>query len=264
MSVTAQSVIVQALRKVGQMRPGYVPAPELLTDCLIEWQTLVDGWNAKRTLGYTMPDYIYPVTGTGHGSTGNSQTFGGCGYQIGPTATDFVGPRPVAIARMNLLLTTSSPTMPARIPIAQISMEEWMDIPVLQMTAVSVAMVFAYDAQFPNGVIWVWPPLNANSLEIFEWGQLAAPVNLSDAVTLPPGYNAAIVWSLAELFWPFVTHDLAFHKVSLQYMAGKAKLAREAIEAINAPMPRMSCDFQSGRPRVGGGGLDTILTGRPY
>lgn len=261
--MTAQNLIYQALRKCGQMRPGYLPSPELLADALSEWQMMFDAWNAERTLNYTMPDYVYAVTGPGHGTTGNDQSFGGTGYQIGPTAQDFVGPRPVAIARANLLMT-NVPNTPARIPLSQISMEEWMAIAVVQFTATNITTTFAYDPQYPNGVIWVWPPLNGNSLEIFEWGQLAPPQALSDTYAAPPGYWDAVVWCLAERLWPLCTHDLMVNKIGLGYLAGKAAQSQAKIKAVNAPMPRMGSDFRGNRSNVGTADLDLLLTGRPY
>jgi len=260
----AQDFIYQALRKCGQMRPGYTPQIELLTDCFNEWLAMYDSWNARRTMQYTMPDYVFPVTGPGHGSTGNGQTFGGTGYEIGPTAADFVAPRPVAIARMNLYMTSASPTQPTRIPLSPLSMEEWTGIAVIQITATNITTIYAYDPQFPNGVIWVWPPLNGNSLEIFTWGQLSPPAALGSTFAAPPGYQDAIVWTLAERCWPYCTKDFMPHKLSLPYIAGKAKQARDTIMAVNAPSPRMASDFRGGRSGVGVCDWDLLLTGRPY
>ena len=125
--MTAGDYIRAAFRLCGQMRPGYIPPPELLAEGLQHWTMMVDGYNARRTMAYSMPDYVYPVPAAGgHGSTGNGQTFGGSGFTIGPTApADFLGPRPEAIARCNLYLTSASPSTPTRIPLSQLSMEEW-------------------------------------------------------------------------------------------------------------------------------------------
>lgn len=244
--VVAQDYIYQAFRKCGQMRPGYTPSPELLADALIEFQVLFDNFNAERTMAYSMPDYVYNVTGTGHGTTGNGQTFGGSGFQIGPTALDFVGPRPESIVRMNLYYT-SSPGTPARIPLRQISMEEWLSIPAVVFQATNVATVFAYDPQFPNGVIWVWPPLNGNALEIFTWGFLTPPASLSTAISLPPGYADCLLWTLAEKLWPLCTQDIMIHKLNLQYVCGQKAQAQARVRRVNAPMPRLANDFRGGR-----------------
>ena len=100
---TASDYIYQALRKCGQLRPGYLSNPELMNDGLNEWVSMYDGFNAQRTMAYSQPDFIFPITGPGSGRTGNGQAFGGSGYTIGPSGADFVTTglhsRPVAIAR---------------------------------------------------------------------------------------------------------------------------------------------------------------------
>jgi hypothetical protein len=74
---------------------------------------MFDGYNARRTMAYSMPDYVYSrsYAGGGHGTTGNAQTFGGAGFTIGPTAVDFTGPRPEANLRGKLMLCTKAFTL---------------------------------------------------------------------------------------------------------------------------------------------------------
>src|ERR1700690_3356540 len=260
--ITAQDFIYAALRRCGQMRPGYRNSPELLADGLEAWTLLFDSWNAERPLQSPRPDYVFAVPGSGHGTTGNGQTFGGAGYQIGSGAPDFNVPRPTDISKMNLYLTSASPTMPARIPMTKLgSMEEWGSITVPNLTPINVATCFFYDKQLPYGVIWVWPPLNGNSLEIFGWGTLAPPANLAAGYSAPAGYAEAIIWALAEALWPLCTHDVMPHKLSLQYISGKALIAKQKLKALNAPRPLLKNDFPGGR---GVDTLSTILTGEPY
>ena len=262
--MTAQDMIYQSFRRCGQMRPGYVPPPELLADGLSEIQALYDGFNAERTLNYHMPDYVFSITGPGTGTTGNAQSFGGTGYSIGPSGADFTAPRPVAIARMNLYMTSASPTEPTRIPIAMISMDEWMDLPVIQLPAINIAICAAYDPQYPNGVIWVWPPLNGNALEIFTWGQLAAPTTLASTLSFPPGYWDAIRDTLAERLLPLCTHDIMPQRRDAIWLRGQAAIGREKIRAINAVTPRLTSDFPAGHTGRNACDWDLLLTGEPY
>jgi hypothetical protein len=262
---TAQDFIYHAFRTCGQMRSGYTLPPELLTDGLDQWQSLFDGYNARRTMQYTEPDFVFPVTGPGHGTTGNGQTFGGTGYQIGPTALDFVAPRPAAIARANLYLTSASPATPTRIPLTPVSMQEWMNIPVLNLNPVNVPTTFAYDPQYPNGVIWIWPPQRGNSLELFTWGQLAPPVNLSDPFSAPPGYSDLIMYQLAMRLWPYCTKDIMPARRKFEWVAGMAERTRQTVAALNAPSPRLRNDFGGGsRGTSGVSSWTQILTGVPY
>jgi len=260
----ASDYIYQALRMCGQLRPGYQSNTELMTDGLTQWQMMYDGFNAERTMQYHEPDYVFPITGPGHGTTGNGQTFFGTGYQIGPTASDFVATRPPAINRINLY-QTSSGAQPTRLPMAQISMDQWMNIAIIGITAINVATVFAYDPQWPNAVIWVWPPLNGNSLEIFTWGELTPPANLSDAYSAPPGYQDVVVYRLAQRLYHLCTNDVLVHKVPFGYLCGQAAKAVAKVKAINRPMPKLACDFQVGN-RVSSAecSWSLLLTGQPY
>lgn len=246
--ILAQDYIYHALRQCGQLKAGYTAQLELLTDAIDQWHLLFDSYNSRRTMMYTMPDYVFPILGPGHGVTGNAQTFGGSGYQIGPTSLDFVAPRPEAIVRVNLYYTEGP--SPARIPLSQISMEQWMNIAVVSLPAINVATTFAYDPQYPNGVIWVWPPLNGNSLEIFTWGALTPPASLTAPFSAPPGYADLIVKQLAVRLWQYCSVSWFKERHSFEWISAQAELARQQVAKVNAPMPRLRNDFSGGRMRI--------------
>lgn len=247
MLVTAQDYIQRAYRKCGQMRAMYTPSPELLSEGMDEWYTMFDSWNTERTAAYTEPDFVFPVTGPGHGVTGNNLTFGGTGYQIGPTAQDFIAERPTAISKINMYLTSVSPAFPSRTALQQLhSKEEWGSITTIQLMPGPESTAFFYDPQYPNGVIWLWPPLNSNSLEIFTWGKLYPPTTIDEIWSAPPGYAEAVIWGLAERLWPLCTAEFMPRKLSLQYIHGKAYAAMQRIKSLNAPMPHIVNDFDIG------------------
>lgn len=348
MAYTPADLIYRALRRCGQIRPNasapgqYVNA-EFIAECLCEFQDMYDGWNAERTMQYSVPDYIYPittnglagiygpniqfligpsfvfnatltngsktatfVTGLGFNSTQGliiGMQISGTGIPSGttiqaisqpvsladspslttPTITmslaatangltgitvtpDFVGPRPEAILRMNLWMTSSSPNTPTRINLSPVSAMEWANISALEINAVNVTTVYYYDPQYPCGVINVWPPLNGNALEIFTWGFLNPPLSRDTLMQIPPGYVDAITWTLAQRLWGVCTNSVVANKFPFAYICGQAKLARDRVRAVNAPMPRLSNDFGgstiSGARGVCDWGL--LLTGQPY
>lgn len=323
--MTASDFIYTAFRRCGQMRPGYTNSPDLLNDGLNEFKAMYDGWNAERTLNFSIPDYIYPISGatslngiygkniqwtvgpvftftgdtnsnttiltqytngliigmylTGAGIPANTYITGistGVSITISAAATatatgvtftitpSFTGPRPEAILRMNLVYQQNA-NAPTRIPLSPISAEEFANISVLQLTPINVTTVFYYDPQFPQGVINVWPPLNANSLEFFTWGFLNPPATLSSTYFAPPGYQDAIQWTLASRLWGLCTNQVMLNRFPLQYIAGQAAIARAKIKAVNAPSPRLANDFSGGgRPGVGVCDWNLLLTGIPY
>ena len=325
--LTAQDYIYNAYRKCGQLRPGYTASSELLTDGLDEFKAMFDGYNAARTMNYTIPDYIYAIgsktglngiygqniqftigpaftftgtlqaslvsalvantaglivgqyiTGTGIPAlttitaitTNTSITFSAqstlsAGNTLTLTVTpDFVGPRPEGIIRMNLYMTSASPSQPTRIPITMVSAEQWAAIAVLQINAINIATTCYYDPQFPQGVLNLWPPLNGNSLEIFTWGFLTPPTTLATNITLPPGYADVLIWDLASRMWPMLTKSVLVNKVSHQWINGKASAAKQKVRNLNAPKLKLTNDFRGGRSNSAVCDWGLLLTGTPY
>jgi hypothetical protein len=250
-----QAVIIQALRKLGQVRAGYTPPPELLADGLNEWITLFDEWATDRTMGFSIPTYVYPVLGPGSQSSGN-------GYLLGPTATtalatpttnagganDWNGPRPPIIVRANLKFTSGT-GQPVYIHLRPISAEEWAGLSIRVITAINVTNVFYWDPQFPNGVFNVFPPLSGNAIELFCSQALAAPATLATAYSAPPGYLDAVIKSLAERLWSMIPSSVCPNKRSPEWLAGSAYEACQKIQMLNRPIPMLASDF----PRAGGG-----------
>lgn len=180
---------------------------------------------------------------------------------------DFVGPRPSEILKMNMWMTSIG-NQPSRLPLSRIwTAEEWANIAVLQMTAVNVTTCYWYNPTWPQATINVFPPLNGNSLEIFTWGFLDAPVSLSSTYSAPPGYAEMIKYSLAARLWPLCTNQIMVNKVTHQWICGKAKAQVDLVRGNNAPKQRLVSDFGGG-VRAGAStavcdwGL--LLTGIPY
>lgn len=252
---TAQDFIYQALRKLGHLRPGYLPSPELLNDALNEWGLFFDALGTDRLNQFTNPDYVYSVTGPGSQSGGN-------GYQIGPTAADWVGPRPTSIIRANLVQNNAPQKV--YIPMQPISQEQWAALAVRQIPATNIASVFWYDPQFPNGVFNVFPPINGNSIELFQFGTLAPPANLAALYSAPPGYEDMLVFNLAARLYYMVPKMIMPEKVPYQLIAGQAKAALDKLRMLNRPVNQLGNDFRGGgRPD---GFFDSFITytGEPY
>lgn len=181
---------------------------------------------------------------------------------------DFVGPRPTEILKMNMWMTETSPSAPSRLPLTRIwTAEEFADISVLQMTAVNVTTCYWYNPTWPQATINVFPPLNGNSLEIFTWGFLDAPLTLSSNYSAPAGYAEAIKNSLAARLWPLCTNQIMVNKVTHQWICAQAKIAVDRIKGNNAPKQRLVSDFGGGLRSGSGVGVcdwGLLFTGIPY
>lgn len=312
--LTAQDYILKAFRKCGQIRPGYVSSPELLADGLDEWGSLFDGWAGDRNMGFSTPQYVYPVTGPGSQQSGN-------GYLIGPlfpftgtltigsavivtaadtsqvtvgesitgtgipasstvvsvTATtitisavatangaqaltarpDFVGPRPAAIVRANLVFVSGT-AQPVYIHLIPLNTAEWASLAVRAITAIDVTNCFYYDPQYPNGVFNVFPPLSGNSIELFTNQFLGVPATLATPYSAPPAYKDAVIDSLAERLWSLCTNQVALNRNSQQWLAGQAYESRMKVQMLYRQTPRLASDFRSGG--YGDGFYDSFVT----
>lgn len=264
MALTWGQIVYQALRKCGQLRAGAGANTDLITDGILECQSILDGWQTERTMSYWVPAGIFAVTGPGHGTNSTGQTFGGCGYQIGPTSVDFVGaPRPVSIVKANLIQNASS-AVPNRVPLRILQAEEWGSISVPQLPATSVPSAIYYDPQIPNGVIWFYPPPTSGnvSIELFvSGGFVGSPVDSTTPFILPQGYQDALVWTLATRMWPLCDKSIMINKISLPYIVGQSEIAIGKVRRLNRPALRLRNDFQGGG---GAGGFDRNITYTGY
>lgn len=253
LSTAADYINQRVLRHACQLRPGYTAGAELQQDVLNEWLALVDEWNAERRMPFTTPEYTYPVTGAGF--KGNNRD-----YQIGPTAVDFIGPRPARILKANLIITTSTPN--SRIPLAVLPFDDYGDIPVLTLPPTGITEALYYEATYPNGVIHCWPPIAYNSIEIWTQGALIAPATLATVVagTFPPGYENCTIYTLAERCQFLCTKEMGKRNDKI---AGWALKARQRVMSVNQRNPKAFTDFSGGRR--GGSAYDPNLTtqGRP-
>lgn len=251
----ASDLIYQALRRIGHLRAGYTAQPELMTDALNEWALMFDSMNTDRLNEYTNPDYVYPVTGAGSQSGGN-------GYDVGPTATNWVGPRPTSIIRANLVQGTGSSKV--YIPLTPISQEQWAALAVRAIPASGYTSEFFYDPQFPNGVFNVFPPLNGNSIELFQFGVLVVPATLATAYAAPPGYAEMVVSALAGRLYYMVPKLLMPEKKPYNIVAAQAIVAREKLQMLNRPLNPLENDFHGGGLPDGYFDRYITATGEPY
>lgn len=255
--ITAQDHILMALRRIGQMRPGYTPQPEMLAEILNDWQLFFDELNGQPNMIWSNPDYVYPVTGPGSASNGN-------GYTIGPSGADWIGPRPESIISANLVQTNAGQA-PVYIHLQPITQVEWSELAIRQIPAINVTSVFWYDPQFPNGVFNVFPPLNGNSIELFQWGVLIAPATLNSPYSAPPGYADMVIWNLAMRNYYQMTKMEVIQKAPFGVILARAVKTLNHIKAINRAIPHLATDAPSG-----GGGrpgfFDSFITytGEPY
>jgi hypothetical protein len=176
---------------------------------------LFGAWNTKREAIYRSVPATYTLTPSLSPHT------------IGPTGTFVVAQRPVAIDAANLILSAAAHT-----PI-DLRDDTWYAGLAYPSLSSSVPTDLYYDPSFPNGSLYFYPvPTSAYQVELWTRHTFAT-VALTDTVTYPPGYEGAIIDTLAE------DSAEALGRQPGPKLVARARQRRADLYALNDPTPRL-------------------------
>lgn len=239
MPTTAADVIKNALMEMGAYSQGETPSAEDSAFALSKLNRLLDSWNAKKLNVYCMNFTSYTIT-----PSLQPHTIGSSG------GTFTVTQRPVKIEAANLILNNVSPSV--RVPL-EIRDADWWAGNQSQGVSSQIPTDLYYAPAWPLGKIYLWPvPTYAFGLELETW-ELLTQLASGTTFTMPPGYEDAVTYSLAESLCP------AFGKQIDPVLAMQAQKARALIQGLNSNAPRISTR-DSGVPG-GRGGMYNWRTG---
>jgi len=234
---TVLDLITAAVLEFNGVAPGEdLPSAEAVFG-LNKLNLLLDTWATDDL-------YVYNKDFTVYNLIPNHQP-----HTIGPVADFVVTQRPVKIEAANLVLNTATPNI--RIPLGIRDDDWWADQRIRSLANTTPTDLF-YSPNWPNGQINLWPvPTLAYGLELETWVLLSKFVDIPNGATalnqtfsFPPGYQAALTYSLAE------TLCEAFGKPVGPMLAASARNARSKIQNLNLESPRISTT-DSGIPRSG-------------
>lgn len=188
MANTYGDLVTDALAKIRMARAGDVPNPNDMAFGMRALNRLIDGWNAERPRVYREFFQDFTLTPSLDPHT------------IGPTGATFTvtGTRPVSIDAAGLNIGGSPATY------QRITVYDWRYYASRAQPGLSTALPFAlyYDPAYTNGNgnCYFWP-VPTSALGVRLWmRQVLASVAQTDNVTLPQGYEIALLWSLARFF----------------------------------------------------------------
>lgn len=216
-TITARTIITDAMREMNAIGQGETISTNDANLGLVKLNRLMDQWWAsKQYVPYRqIVSYAW--------STSKSS------YTIGPSG-DFVGDRPVRVEKANLIRTWTDPDQ--HIPINVYDADEFFRLAYPALDAEEPESIY-YQATVTNGTIYPYPyPSDtttalANKLELLVWTQLSKFTTLDTAISLAPGYEEAIILTLAERLCP------SFEKESSLGLRREAAKAREILTSIN-------------------------------
>jgi hypothetical protein len=182
----ALDYITQALIVCGAQAAGEPVSAKDAETGIATLNQMIDTWNAMQLMIFTIQRLVFPVTAF-------KQT-----YTVG-AGGDFNIPRPPRIEKYGII-TQANPTSPLELPIDDLTMEEYREIPLKNIPA-ALPLAVWNDNNFPLMALNYWPVPNTGlQAVIYPWIALSYFPNLDQQFTFPPAYAQAIKYNLAYLF----------------------------------------------------------------
>lgn len=230
---TALDLIKAQLRDIGALAVGETPSAEDAQDALAEMNRMLGSWSNEGLMAFERVREEFTLTA---GSA--SRTIGATG--------NFATTRPLEIVEATIEDQTASPT--AEYPVRVLTRSEWALITQKDTQSTIPAQLF-YEPTFPNGTLYLFPvPSAAHKLVLYSRKPLTAISALSSTISLPPGWEDALVKNGAIRLSPGYGKEPSALLLQ-QAIETKAEIKR----ANNLLNPRlMRCDPGFGGPSRGG------------
>lgn len=187
---TALNLITRALRIIKVYGTGEILSDAEAADGLVSLNAMLEDWANEHLMLYVAT--LNSITLTPALAT----------YTIGPTGTT-VSARPVSIDPGTYLELGG-----VSYPLELVTLDEYNSV-VVKTLASNIPQYLLYTPNFPDASITLYPvPSAAATLKLWSWKPLATFAALTDVVSLPPGYENAIVYNLAEYLAPEFGADI--------------------------------------------------------
>jgi hypothetical protein len=185
---TARDLIFDAMLKIGVIGQSDVVNNDEATAALRELNRMVQTWQNDSLMIYTVDRQVFPFV--------INQQF----YTIG-VGGDFVTTYPVRPGQIDMASVIISGGTVEN-PIEILNDEQWRDVTVKQTDSTFPLAMWA-NGNYPLNTLAFWPvPQSSVSLVLYIWGQTNEFSSINTTVTLPKGYEDAIVNNLALRLCP--------------------------------------------------------------
>lgn len=219
---TVQTIALAALKEIGVIAQGETMPDADFDDCLAAFNRLVDQWAAERLAIYTTTRTVWTITASDQD------------YTVG-VGGDVNVARPVFVDHINFQDTSQSPTL--ELPMSPLTEDEYASIRLKQQTS-TYPRWWYYNPTHPLAALRLWPMPTSTTLQ----GVLYAPQAIAqfsaigDAVTVPPGYERAMVKALALEIAP------SYGAQVTPLLVAQAEDAKAVVRAANKRVMDMSLD----------------------
>lgn len=176
---TAADIIRRAMKKLGVLASGETPSSDEQADALTDLNAMLAGWANERLLIYGTRRSTFTLTPNLSPHT------------IGATGT-FVAQRPVRLEGAGVTLVGTDTELPLNV----LTDTQYQYIVNKDLTSDFPLRVWM-EQTYPNANLWFWPvPTTPAALALYTWSQITS-FAAGDTVSLPTGYEDALVHALA-------------------------------------------------------------------
>lgn len=218
---TAQTIISGAMSALGALPSGDTPTTAENTDGLAALNRMLDTWRNEQLMVYAMRDESF------------SLVVGTKVYTIGPSGTGLVTTRPIEIEHAWILSGTIS------YDVDVIDNEQYDAIGYKDAQSTWPDRL-NYTPDMPNGTITVYPvPTAVNTLHMRTRTPLTAFSATTDTVSLPPGWEEAMIYNLAIRLAP------TFQKEPSATVVQLARETKAAVKIVNSRLIKGSRELSN-------------------
>lgn len=227
---TARIMVKKALQKAGIMTKTETPSSDEINDGLDTLNGMLSSWSNESLLIYARLRESFTLSA------------GVASYTIG-SGGDFDTVRPISISSVFIRSGSTDYT------VESFSGVEY-DTSIVDKDAEGIPIRYTYDNNVPLGTISFYPVPNQADTVFIRSEKILTQFALDDTVTLPAGWEHAIIHNLAEILAPEYGQTVN-PVISREAATSKAGLKKAVTR--NRDMDTL--------PLVGGGGFN-ILNGR--
>lgn len=218
MATTVRDIITSSMRLIGAVATGEPPQASELVDGLASLNRMLDRWSTESLFVYANVIETFSLVG------------GQQVYTMGPTG-NFDTTRPTMIERAGVATSVD-----VEIPIEIVNQDQWASITVKNTQSTFPTKLYPVGT-FPLETLNVWPmPSASANLVIYSRKPLSSFASINAAFSLPPGYEDAVMYSLALRLAP------EYGKVIDQALIIEAMESKEAIRRLNIKPIYMDSD----------------------
>ena len=218
---TVSDLITDSLRLIGVVADGESATAAEAATALRSLNRMISRWSTENLL-------IYAIVREEFTLTPSAQS-----YTLGSGAT-FNTTRPMRIERATIEDQSTSDTPES--PLQILSVDEWASITAKAIESDIPTKIF-FSGSYPYETLSLWPvPSAANKLVLYSLKPLSSFSAISDSVSLPNGYEDAIVYNLA------VRLAAEYNREPSAYVANEASESIASIKRVNIRPSYLSCD----------------------